>query len=60
MLETCRELYINILKGIFASSWTITKNHCIMHGQQNVKSSDIDLMKFLIVGDELYRTDGIT
>ena len=25
MLETCRELYINTLKGICASSWTITK-----------------------------------
>jgi len=25
------------LKGICASSWTITKNHCMMHGQQNVK-----------------------
>ena len=38
MLETCRELYINILKGIVASSWTITKNHCMIHGQQNVKN----------------------
>jgi len=26
------------LKGICASSWTITKNQCMMHGQQNVKS----------------------
>ena len=25
------------MKGISASSWTITKNHCMMHGQQNVK-----------------------
>jgi len=25
------------LKGICASGWTITKNHCMMHGQQNVK-----------------------
>ena len=25
------------MKGICASSWTITKNHCMMHGQQNVK-----------------------
>jgi len=25
------------LKRICASSWTITKNHCMMHGQQNVK-----------------------
>ena len=26
-----------MLKGICASGWTITKNHCMMHGQQNVK-----------------------
>jgi len=25
------------LKKICASSWTITKNHYTMHGQQNVK-----------------------
>jgi len=25
------------LKEICASSWTIAKNHCMMHGQQNVK-----------------------
>jgi len=25
------------MKGICASSWTVTKNHCMMHGQQNVK-----------------------
>jgi len=25
------------LKGICASNWTITKNHRMMHGQQNVK-----------------------
>ena len=37
MLETCRELQINTLKRICASSWTVTKNHCMMHGQQNVK-----------------------
>ena len=37
VLETCTELQINILKGICASSWTFTKNHCMMHGQQNVK-----------------------
>ena len=24
-------------KRICASSWTVTKNHCMMHGQQNVK-----------------------
>jgi len=24
------------LKKICASSWAITKNHCMMHGQQNV------------------------
>jgi len=26
------------LKRICASSWTIAKNHCMMHGQQNVKT----------------------
>jgi len=26
------------LKGICASGWTIAKNHCMMHGQQNVKN----------------------
>jgi len=26
------------VKGICASSWTITKNHCMMHSQQNVRS----------------------
>jgi len=25
------------LKGICASSWSVTKNHCMMHDQQNVK-----------------------
>ena len=25
------------MRGICASSWTITKSHCMMHGQQNVK-----------------------
>jgi len=25
------------LKGIYALSWTIIKNRCMMHGQQNVK-----------------------
>ena len=29
--------YINTLKRICPSSWAITKNHCMMHGQQNVK-----------------------
>ena len=29
------------MKGICASSWTITKNHCMMLGQQNVKFCDI-------------------
>jgi len=28
---------INTLKRICASSWTIAKYHCMMHGQQNVK-----------------------
>ena len=31
---------LNILKGICASSWTFTKNHCMMHSQQNVKCSE--------------------
>ena len=26
------------MKRICASSWTIAKNHCMMHGQQNVKN----------------------
>ena len=26
------------MKRICASSWTVAKNHCMMHGQQNVKS----------------------
>jgi len=30
---------INTLKRICASSWAITKNHCKMHGQQNVKEA---------------------
>ena len=25
------------MKWICASNWTVTKNHCMMHGQQNVK-----------------------
>jgi len=25
------------LKRICASGWAITKNHCVKHGQQNVK-----------------------
>jgi len=25
------------LKRIYESSWAIIKNHCMMHGQQNVK-----------------------
>ena len=28
---------INTFKGICASSWTVTKNYCMNHGQQNVK-----------------------
>ena len=27
------------MKRVCASCWTITKNHCMMHGQQNVKSN---------------------
>ena len=38
MLETCRELQINkYIEKNCASSWTVTKNHCMMHGKQNVK-----------------------
>jgi len=29
------------LKRICASSWTITKNHCMMRGQQNVKPNGL-------------------
>jgi len=25
------------MKRICAASWTVTKNHCMIHGQQNVK-----------------------
>ena len=31
------------MKGICASSWTITKNHCMMQGQQNVKFKQVSL-----------------
>ena len=45
------------LKRICASSWTITMNHCMMHGQQNVKhltacsfdSAFLDLSKHFLV-----------
>jgi hypothetical protein len=39
VFETCRELYIeiNTEKRICASRWSFTKNHYMMHGQQNVK-----------------------
>jgi hypothetical protein len=37
VLDTCRELEINILKGIGASSWLFARNLCRMHGQQNIK-----------------------
>ena len=45
VLETCRELKIkiNIQKGISAPRWSFTKNHYMMHGQQNIKCSDISL-----------------
>jgi len=39
VLETCRELK-NINKYIeknYASRWLFTKNHYMMHGQQNIK-----------------------
>jgi len=29
-----------------ASSWTITKNHCMMHGQQNVKNAVLKSVNF--------------
>ena len=40
VLETCRELQIkiNTQKGICASRWSFTKNHYVIHGQQNVKN----------------------
>ena len=31
---------MNTLERICASSWILTKNHCMMHGQQNVEMSD--------------------
>ena len=34
--------------GVCASSWTITKNHCMMHGQQNVKSCRHDNLVYFI------------
>jgi len=42
VLETCRELRKNKNKDKHiekncASRWSFTKNHCRMHGQQNVK-----------------------
>jgi len=29
------------LESICASSWTIAKNHCVMHGQKNVKNQNL-------------------
>jgi hypothetical protein len=45
VLETCRELKIkiNTQKGICASRWSFTKKHYMMHGQQNVKFSRLEL-----------------
>jgi hypothetical protein len=39
VLETSRELKlkINTKKGIWSSRWSFTKNHYMMHGQQNIK-----------------------
>ena len=34
------------MKRICAWSWTITKNHCMMHGQQNVKYCKADGLVF--------------
>ena len=34
------------MKRICASSWTVTKNHCMMHGQQNVKKNSAVLLFF--------------
>jgi hypothetical protein len=41
VLETCRELKIKIdtWKGICVSCWSFTKNHYMMHGQQNIKNA---------------------
>ena len=41
VLETCRvlKIKINTYKGICASRWSFTKNHYMMHGQQNIKKS---------------------
>jgi len=43
---------MNTLKRICASSWAITKNHCMMHGQQNVKFS-ISYSQKLLVGEAI-------
>ena len=42
VLETCRDLHIkiNTQKGICVSRWSFTKNHYMMHGQQNVKEKE--------------------
>ena len=45
---------INTLKRMYASSWAITKNHCMMHGQQNVKSNDISRYRR---GSETWRVE---
>jgi hypothetical protein len=39
VLETCRELKIKnkYIKKNCASRWSFTKNHYMMHGQQNIK-----------------------
>jgi len=43
------------LKGICASSWTVTKNHCMMHGQQNVKPNVVEILSF--PSSSAYATD---
>ena len=50
VLETCRELKIkiNTEKGICASRWSFTKNHYMMHDQQNIKYRTLELPSFLL------------
>ena len=41
------------MKRICASSWTITKNHCMMHGQQNVKRMCFNISMLMHKNKEL-------
>ena len=53
VLETCRELKIkiNTQKGICASRLSFTKNHYMMHGQQNIKFLHVSCLGQLLVVD---------